>query len=235
MGGKRKNHLRQALRTFASVRSWQLLLILIPLLFLTATLLRFDHLKMVQLRTAVLEADASGDEAALSSSLQTLQDFVFTHTVINVVESNGVQSIVFGTGPFYLENQYRRAANAAIEAAESELSDDHNPNGNIYAAVSAICRPLAISNGWSWNSPGYLDCWTSELAKYPASDNLDANLTANIPPTELYRRNFASPIWTFTWAGLAIIASLILIAILVIRFVVWCILSIALIFLDKHK
>ena len=163
MGGKKSNHLRQALRKFGGVRSWQLLLILIPLTFVTATLLRLDHLKMSDLRRAVLDADAANDDAAIQESLIKLQDFVFSHVVINVAESNGTQSIVFGTGPFYLENQYLRAANAAIEAAESNLANDQNPNGNIYAAASAICKPLAIENGWAWNSPGYLDCWTSEL------------------------------------------------------------------------
>ena len=108
MGGKKSNHFRQALRRFGGVRSWQLLLILIPLAFVTATLLRLDHLKMSELRRIVLEADAINDDTAIQEGLTKLQNFVFSHVVINVVESNGTQSIVFGTGPFYLENQYLR-------------------------------------------------------------------------------------------------------------------------------
>ncbi len=234
MGGKKSNHLRQLLRRFGSVRNWQLLLILIPLIFVTATLLRLDHLQMTSLRTAVLEADASGDETALRANLEKLQDFVFTHIVVNVVESNGVQSLIFGTGPFYLEHQYLRAANAAIEAAESQITDDSNPNGNIYAAVSAICRPQAIANGWTWNHPSYLECWTSELSKYPASDNLSAQLTADVPSTELYRINYASPLWAPSWAGWAVLACLIIIAIILIRLVIWCILEVALLFVKRH-
>lgn len=234
MGGKKSNHLKQTLRKFGGVRSWQLLLILIPLTFVTATLLRLDHLKMSSLRRAVLEADAVSDDAAIQESLVRLQDFVFSHVVVNVAENNGTQSIVFGTGPFYLENQYLRAANAAIEAAEANLADDANPNGNIYAAVSAICKPLAIANGWDWNSQGYLDCWTSELAKYPTSDELSSNLlVADIPSTELYRINYASPLWAPSWAGLAILACLIILAVVVVRFLIWCVLKIALLFLKK--
>lgn len=228
MGGKRSNHIRQTLRNFGAVRNWQLILILIPLVFVTATLLRLDHIRMTELRSAVIQADADNNDQALESALTELQDFVFSHIVVNVVENNGVQSIVFGTGPFYLEQQYLRAANAAIEAAESELANDANPNGNIYAAVSAICRPLAIENGWAWNSPGYLDCWTTELAKYPASDNLDSALTASIPSTELYRRNYASPLWAPTWSGFAILACLIIILVVIIRMVIWVILQLAL-------
>lgn len=234
MGGKKSNHIRGLLRHFKAVQNWQLILILIPLLFVTATLLRLDHLRMVELRSAVLEADAQGNEDVLNDSLRNLQSFVFSHIIVNTAESNGVKSIIFGTGPFYLEQQYLRAANAAIEAAESQLADDSNPNGNIYAAVSAICRPLAIENGWSWNSPGYLECWTSELAKYPATDNLEANLTADIPSTELYRRNFSSPIWAPTWSGWAILACLVILLIIIARILIWCVLRVALMIADRQ-
>ena len=234
MGGKKSNHFRQALRRFGGVRSWQLLLILIPLAFVTATLLRLDHLKMSELRRIVLEADAINDDTAIQECLTKLQNFVFSHVVINVVESNGTQSIVFGTGPFYLENQYLRAANAAIEATEENLANDTNPNGNIYAAVSAICKPLAIENGWAWNSQGYLDCWTSELAKYPASDKLSSNLlVAGIPSTELFRRNYASPLWAPSWSGFAILACLLIMVVIVVRLLIWCVLKISLLFLGK--
>ena len=230
MGGKRTNHLKQALARLKRIRLWQLLLILIPLLFVAATLLRLDHLKMVELRDAVLAADAAEDDAAIQSSLVALQEFVVSHIVVNIAEQNGVQSIIFGTGPFYLEHQYLRAANAAIEAAEAEVVDDSNPYGNIYAAVSAICRPLAIQNGWAWNSQPYLDCWTSHLAEYPASDNLEINLTANVPSTELFRHNYASPIWAPTAAGWVILLCILLTLVVIVRFVIWLILKIALLF-----
>lgn len=234
MGGKKSNRIRGFLRHFKAVQNWQLILILIPLLFVTATLLRLDHLRMVELRSAVLAADASGNEDELNKSLIDLQTFVFTHVVVNVAENNGVKTIIFGTGPFYLEQQYLRAANAAIEAAESQLADDSNPNGNIYAAVSAICRPLAIANGWAWNSPGYLDCWTSELAKYPASDNLEANLAADVPSTELYRRNYSSPLWAPSWSGWAMLACFVIILVVVVRIIIWCVLRIALFLANRR-
>lgn len=221
------------LQPFKTVRTWQLVLILIPLIFFTATLLRFDHLRMVELRAAVLAADEAGDEEAIRQSLTELRDFVFSHIVVNTTESNGVRSVIFGTGPFYLEQQYLRAANAAIEEAEAKLADDSNPNGNIYAAVAAICQPQAIANGWAWYSPGYLDCWTSELAKYPASDNLSVELTVDVPSTELYRRNYSSPIWAPTMAGFAVLACVILAVIIIVRLLISCVLGLALVFLKK--
>lgn len=234
MGGKKSNQIRKTLReSFKAVHTWQLIIILIPLIFFTATLLRFDHLRMVELRAAVLEADQSGDDELIAEKLNTLKEFVYSHTIINVVENNGVQSVMFGTGTFYLEQQYIRAANAAIEEASSGLVDDSNPNGNIYAAVAAICQPQAIANGWAWSDQGYLDCWTSELAKYPEADIADNTLTANIPPTSLYRHNYASPIISWTPAGFAIIACIVLAVIILVRIVIWLVLKIALLFLSK--
>lgn len=234
MGGKKSNHARRLLKSFGAVQNWQLILILIPLLFVTATLLRLDHLRMVELRDAVVQADAENDDVAIQKNLVELQKFVVSHVVVNLTEHNGVQKLILGTGPFYLQNQYLRAANAAIEEAEAQLSDDSNPNGNIYAAVSAICRPLAIANGWAWNSPGYLECWTTELDKYPAAAELNTAFTAKIPSTELYRYDYASPIWSPSWAGVAILACLIIIFIITVRIVIWCVLQLFLLFLDKH-
>ncbi len=232
MGGKKTNRIRDFLkRRFKSVQTWQLIVILIPLLFFTATLLRLDHLKMVELRSAVLTADQEGNEEQIQQTLTALRDYVYSHTVINIVENNGIQQVTFGTGPFYLEQQYIRAANAAIEAASSELVDDSNPYGNIYAAVAAICQPQAIANGWQWSSPGYLDCWTSELAKYPETDVSDNHLVAKIPSTELYRHNYASPIFSWTPAGIAIIACVVLALIIIVRIIIWLALKVALLFL----
>lgn len=233
MGGKKSNRLRRLLGTFKAVRVWQLILILIPLMFLTATLLRFDHLRMVELRSAVVEADQSGDEAALQTSLVNLSDFVFSHVVINITEMNGAPVVVFGTGPFYLEQQYLRAANAAITEAEATIIDDSNPNGNIYAAVAAICQPLAIANGWAWSSQGYLDCWTSELAKYPATDRLENTLLAAVPSTELYRVNYASPLWSPTPTGFALLACAIIIIVIMVRILIWIVLRLALLILNR--
>lgn len=234
MGGKKSNHIRRILASVKGVRTWQLVIILIPMLFLAATLLRFDHIKMSELRQDVLIADEVGDAAGIEASLAKLQEYVFTHIVVNVVEENGKQKIIFGTGPFYLENSYIRAANAAIEAAENTLVDDSNPNGNIYEAVRQICQPLALQNGWNSHQQEYLDCWTSELAKYPASETLTPVIVAaDLPSTELYRRSYASPLWAPTPAGFVILACVILLVIIVIRFLIWLILKIAL-FVVEH-
>lgn len=216
---------------FHKVKTWVLLLILIPLLFLDATLLRIDHLRMSDLRTAVLDADAAEDDQAIADNLAALRDFTLSNIVINVIDDNGQQKVTFGTGPFYLEHQYIRDANAALEQAESELADDNNPYGNIYQAASEVCQPQAIANGWDWNTPDYINCMMGEIQKYPSSEDLTDTVAANLPSTELYRLNYASPLWAPTLSGFCLLITLILIVVIFIRFLTWIFLRVSLFFI----
>lgn len=228
MGGKSILHnLREAIK---GVKTWQLILVLIPLIFVAATLMRFDHLKMLSLREEVLQADEEGNDEKIEESIQKLKDFTFHHIVINVVEKNGVQRITFGTGPFYLENSYTRDAADAIAKAEQNLSGSSNPNGNVFAAAMDVCKPQAIKNGWAWNSPGYITCMTGEINKYPTSDAA-YSIEAQIPSTSLYRYDFSSPVWAPSISGFVLLLCLILIVVIFIRILIWCVLRIALIFL----
>ena len=234
-----------------SIRTWQLILILIPLLFMTATFLRFDNLKMQELRTAVLEADRAGEDdegklpegevqrpqeeitAEITSKIRELKVFTETHTVMNFLEKNGTTELVFGTGPFYLEHQYNRLAYAALQKAQELASQisDNNPNGNVYARANEVCRPQAIKYGWRWNSAQFIACMTGEISKYPVTDYITEQITASIPNTALFRYDYASPIWSPTFSGFAMLASALLIIIIIIRIITWILLRIALLFL----
>ncbi|MDO4508254.1 MAG: hypothetical protein Q4B65_02640 [Candidatus Saccharibacteria bacterium] len=224
---------REKLRGLRNVKikTWQLLIILIPLLFLDATLLRIDHLKMVELRDKVIAADEVEDDEAILASIMELKEFVFSNIVINVVEENGVQRVAFGTGPFYLENSYIRAANKALEEAEANLASDANPHGNIYALASQVCRPLAIQNGWAWDDANFINCMMGEIQKYPAAEDLQDKIIAALPSTELYRKEFASPVWAPTLAGFAILITAITVLVVIVRMIWWIILRVSLLFL----
>lgn len=212
------------------IKTWQLLLFLIPLLFLDATLLRMDHVRMTELRDAVLEADASENDEEVTKRLEELREYVLSNMVINVVDDNGEQKITFGTGPFYLEHQYIKAANKALEEAESKLTGDSNPNGNVYALASDVCREQAIANGWTWDNPSFINCMVSEIQKYPAASDLHDTIKASLPSTELYRREFASPVWAPTLTGFMILITLIIIVVIIIRFIIWIVLRLSLLF-----
>lgn len=213
------------------IKTWQLLLVLVPLLFLDATLLRLDHIKMAELRSAVLTADEEEDDKKISEALEELKDFVFSNIVINVVDDNGLQKVTFGTGPFYLEHQYIRTANAALEEAEKKLNSDSNPNGNIYQLASNVCRPQAIQSGWTWNDPNYINCMMTEIQKYPAADEIQDKIIASLPSTELYRKNYASPVWAPTVAGFMLLITVVIIVVIFIRAIIWIILRLSLLFI----
>ncbi len=227
MGGRKRQRKFSPKRAISAVKVWHLLVILIPLLFIEATLLRLDHIEMTRLRQIVEETDASGDDVQTAVAVDELKRFVFSHTVINITESNGATVISFGTGPFYLANQYYRKAAAILAQAEATVGDDSNPNGNVYAAAMAVCKPQAIANGWRWNSPGYIACMTGEIAKYPTSESITETITADLPDPALYRYEFASPLWTPSWSGWVMLICLIIIAWLIIRIIGWLIIRLA--------
>ena len=215
------------------IKTWVLILILVPLLFADATLLRQNHIKMTELRDAVLTADTEENDESLAQALINLKEFVLSHMVINIVEENGVQRITFGTGPFYLEHLYLRDANKALKEAEANLSSDENPNGNVYGQAGEVCAARASENGWRWDSPGYINCMLEEIQKYPAANELQDKIIASLPSTELYRRNYASPIWTPTLTGFLVLVTLIIIVVIFIRFIIFIVLRLSLLFVQK--
>ena len=214
------------------IKTWLLMVTLVPLLFLDATLLRMDHVRMAEMRDAVLNADAAdAPDEEITEKLTTLKEFTLSNIVINVVDDNGEQRVTFGTGPFYLEHQYIRAANRALEEAEKNLASDANPNGNIYALASETCKAQAIANGWTWDNPDFINCMVSEIQKYPAADEIQDTIIASLPSTELYRWDFVSPVWAPTLAGFMILITGIIIVVIIIRFLVWVFLRLALLFM----
>ncbi len=230
MGSKLRGLIRKR-KWRIKFKTWVLFLLLIILLPIDATLLRLDHIKMTELRDAVLSADVEENDEKLATALTELKEFVFSNIVINVVEENGVQRITFGTGPFYLEHQYLRAAKKALEEAEKTMASDTNPNGNIYGMAGEVCQPQAIENRWSWSSPDYINCMLTEIQKYPATNDLQDKIIASLPSTELYRKNYASPLWAPTLAGFLLLLTLIIIVVIFIRGLVWVVLRLSLLFI----
>ena len=223
-------HKRFKFKSFKA-KTWQLSLVLVVLLFIDATCLRISHIKMTELRDAVLTADEEGDDEKISESLEALKKYTFSNIVINIVDDNGAQKVTFGTGPFYLEHQYIRHANAALEKAEQNLASDTNPNGNVYALASETCRALAIANGWTWDNPNYINCMVTEIQKYPSASEIQDKIIASLPSTELYRKEYASPLWAPTIAGFFILTTLIIIVVIFIRALIWAILRLSLLFI----
>lgn len=150
---------------------------------------------MVQRRDAVLAADTTGDTASMTNRLYDLQRYVVAHPNAN-------------TGPFYLEGQYKRDAQKAVDLAKN----DDNPNGNINVKAEAICKPR-----YSVWSPAYVQCFTDELSKFPPSPDPAQNVT--LPKAELYRYSFASPLWAPDFAGWSLLVSGVIILMILTRLI----------------
>ena len=74
MGGvAKKSKLKQALSKIFHFSTWKIVLVLILMCFVAATLLRIDHIRMTELKQAVMDADASNDDEAIAKSLSELQ------------------------------------------------------------------------------------------------------------------------------------------------------------------
>ena len=236
MGGvAKKSKLKQALSKMFHFITWKLVLVLILMCFVAATLLRIDHIRMTELKNAVMEADASNDDEAIASSLAELQTFTRTHIIFNYFDENGEQKIIFGTGAFYLENQYNRKANEALKVAQEKINQQGgNMNEyNVHKKVAEICDAEAIKHGWRYPNINYINCFVNELAKYPEADQLTVAASANLPSTDLFRYDYASPIWCPCASGIVILICVILLIIVLVRFVIWIGLQIA-IFAVNH-
>lgn len=211
-------------------RNWKLFIILVPLVILSIEYLRQDHIKMTELRDQVIAADESENDALLEESINELREFVFNNIVINIVDDNGDKKVTFGTGPFYLQHLYLRAATDALTEASHSFGADDNPNGNIYKEASLACKGKAIANGWAWDTPDYINCVLSGIEKYPSAEEIQDQIVAAIPSTQLYRKNYASPIWAPTRTGYVILAALIIIVVIFIRILIWAACHLALLF-----
>ena len=228
MGGKIKEKVKK--RKKLRIKTWILILLLVPLIFADVWLLRQNHIKMTELRDAVLQADADEDDEKLTTALTELKNYTFNNVVINVVEENGTQKVTFGTGPFYLAHQYYRAANKALEEAEKKMMGDNNPNGNVYGKAGEVCRALALKNHWTWDNTNFINCMLSEIQKYPSAAEIQDTIIAALPSTELYRHNYASPIWSPSLAGAALLVTALIIVVIFIRFLIWLVLRLSLLF-----
>lgn len=193
---------KRGLKRLQQVKTWQLLLVLVLVMFVAATFLRLNNIGMIQRREAVLSADKQGDEEVLRNRLYDLQRYAAAHMNAD-------------TGIIYLQESYNRAWKGIQEAAQK-----HNQTGgeNIYLKIeNEVCGPLARANGWRWPDARYIACQRNELAKYPEGDKLINQVQP--PNKELYRHNFISPVWSPDFAGLAVLICLFILLLIIIRLI----------------
>lgn len=193
-----KRQIRQGIKQLQRVKTWQLVVLLVLMGFVAATFLRLNNIGMAQRRTAVIDADKTGDQVAIKSRLVDLQRYVSSH-----------MNTYMGT--IYLEEQYKRDTEAANKAAAS----DNNPNGNIFKKAQDICAPKFSDLG-HYSLP-YQQCVLDELNKYPAASALTSSL--KLPKAESYRHSFASPLWSPDFAGFSVLICLLILLVIIARLI----------------
>lgn len=186
---------RRNIRNLQRVKTWQLFVLLILVGFIAATFLRLNNIGMAERREAVLAADKAGDKEAIKGRLFELQRYVSSHMNADM-------------GTIYLEGQYNRDSQAAINAA----SGDSNPNGNIYKKAQEVCAPR-----FRGYSQAYLQCTVDYLSQFSPASSPATSVV--LPRADAYRHSFASPLWSADFAGLSVLVCALILLMIVARFI----------------
>lgn len=175
------------------VKIWQLVALFILFFFISSTFLRLNDVGMSERRNAVISADKVGDDEVIQQRLYALQRYTSSHMNAD-------------TGDIYLTNKYDRD----VEKIVKETEQSNAPNRNIFKEADDICKQRFYGY-----SQSYVQCIDSELAKYPARDNPITEMS--FPDPALYKYSFASPAWSFDFAGLSTLLTAIFAVLIIVR------------------
>lgn len=191
-----KRQIKRNLRQLQRVKTWQLVILLLLVGLIAATFLRLNNVGMVERRAAVLIADETGDVEATKSRLFELQRYVTSHMNADM-------------GAIYLEHQYKRDGQKAIEAASSSGS---NANGNIHKKAQEVCAPR-----FRGYSQAYLQCTVDYLGQFAPANNPQSSV--QMPKPDAYRHSFASPLWSPDFAGWTVLVCVVIILMIIGRLI----------------
>lgn len=188
-----KRTVRRTIRNIQRVKTWQLVVLLVLMGFVSATFLRLNNVGMTQRREAVISADKQGNEQVTRDRLLELQHFVSAH--MNT-----------GQNDVYLASQYDRDKATLVQQAAAG-----NQGGDVInAKVDAICKPQ-----YSGYSQGYVECFAREYAKFaPGSDPVSE---VKMPDPDKYRFVFAPPLWSPDFAGFSLLVCVVIILVIIGR------------------
>jgi hypothetical protein len=187
----------------AELHVWQLVLLLVPLIFLSATFLRMNNLGMVERRAAVLAADKAGNPDTVQRALADLQSFVSGH--MNTDMGKGV----------YLQASYNKAYDSALSSA----ADTNNPNSTVYQQAALTCRSRFVGGVQSFRDD-YVQCVVDQVSQLAPQ----ATATAALPKADDYRFDYVSPLWSPDFAGLFTLLTAIVGLLIIVKAITWLIL-----------
>ena len=178
--GKFRDYYRRAVKAVKSIKTWQLVVLLLFGTIASTLLLRVNNLNMMDLRKAVVDADQKGDQKILQDSVNELGRYVAGHMNTDL-------------GEFYLTGSYERARELAMQEAQGEA----DPNSHLYQQASVQCQTERFSV-----AGGYVQCVLNKVSELGGPSALESEL--KLPRYEVYKLSFASPFWSPDLAGFAV-------------------------------
>lgn len=180
-----KARYRRILHSVQRLKTWQLIVLLLLGIVLSATLLRLNNLGMVERRSQVIAADEKADAVALQSSIVELQRYITHH--MNTSLDNG----------FFLTKTYERDRDAALASANQST----NPNSAVYQQASIDCRSRFQGGRESFRND-YVQCVIQRVSSLSEQSNVDSTL--KLPKADAYKVSFSAPLWTPDFAGVSV-------------------------------
>ncbi len=177
------------------IKTWQLLLLLIVSVLLSATFLRLNNIGMIERRTAVLAADKAGDVELTRDRLYDLQRYTSVH--MNA-DSNAI----------YLEEEYKRALKKIADAVDKSTNDQTIADRR-YAFSECAKTFTAFSSSWAL-------CIGDKLSERASSANR-SKIDTGLPSVALYKHEFTSPIWSADFAGFSVLLSGLITVVIILR------------------
>lgn len=189
-----KRSVKKQLKQLEYVKTWQLVLLLILSLFVSATFLRLNNVGMIERRHAVEAADKSTDVNSVSDALFDLQRYASVHMNAD-------------SGDVYLVETFNRDVERIMKEALARNSKENN----VLQLADAACRPRFYTT-----SQAYILCVRDEQAKYPEAANPSDDV--QFPDPSLYKHSFVSPRWSPDFAGWSVVVSIVLLLMVIVRF-----------------
>jgi hypothetical protein len=190
--GHDKARIRKTIHNIRRIKTWQLVVVLILMVFVAATFWRLNNVGMAQRRDAVKAADKAGSTDEVQARLYDLQRYTVAHMNAD-------------TGVFYLEEQYSRDSQAVIDTIKS-MSGGQTVNEK----AEAVCKPQFTHYTYA-----YTQCMLSEITK--ANQVIDPATLPKMPDPSLYRISYTSPLWSPDFAGFSTLICLAIIVLILMR------------------
>jgi hypothetical protein len=191
---------RRILKFLKHIKNWQLLIILVIFVMLTAIFLRLNNLGMIDRREAVIEADKTGDVTKVQDAAGELQNYSARH--MNTA-----------TGRIALQTLYEQDFNKIVEA--NKIPEVENGD---YQAAMVRCRQSYPRGGTNWAKCVADSVGTSEV-----------NITTEpLPSPDAYYISYAPVRWSLDLAGISLLICVFLIFIIILRLIFILILKIIL-------